>query len=63
MQEYRTNSRIAVSTQTLDALKVRKRGGETYDTLIRRMLISGVETPLIQLSEKEQSWVLHATTN
>ena len=63
MQEYRTNSRIAVSTQTLDALKVRKRGGETYDTLIRRMLISGVETPLVQLSEKEQSWVLHATTN
>ena len=63
MQDYRTDSRIAVSTQTLDALKTRKRGGETYDALIRRMLISNIETPLGQLSDKEQSWVLHATTN
>ena len=61
MQDYRTDSRIAVSTQTLDALKTRKRGGEPYDRLLRRMLISGLERPIDQLSDEERSWVLHTT--
>ena len=63
MQDYRTDSRIAVSTHTLETLKTRKRGGETYDMLIRRMLISGIERPIAQLSEEEQSWVLHEADN
>ena len=63
MEKYLIDTRVPVSKQTLNVLKTRKRGGETYDALIRRMLISGIETPLAQLSEKEQRWVLHATTN
>jgi hypothetical protein len=62
MKEYRKgpviDSRIAVSTQTLEELRIRKRGGETYDTLIRRLLISGRERPITQLSTEEQFWVL-----
>ena len=63
MEKYLIDTRVPVSKQTLNVLKPRKRGGETYDALIRRMLISNIETPLGQLSDKEQSWVLHATTN
>jgi len=62
MQDYRIDTRIAVSKNTLLALKTRLRGGEPYDRLLRRMIISGVETPLSQLSEEERSWVLHEAT-
>ena len=61
-QSYRTDTRIAVSKQTLQALKTRLRGGEPYDRLLRRMLISGIERPIDQLSEEERSCVLHTTT-
>ena len=61
MQDYRIDTRIAVSKPTLKALKSRLRGGETYDMLLRRMLISGIERPIGQLSEEERSWVLHET--
>ena len=60
-QRYRTDTRIAVSKQTLLALKTRLRGGEPYDRLLRRMLISGIERPIDQLSDEERSWVLHKT--
>ena len=58
-KRYRTDTRIAVSKQTLNALKTRLRGGETYDTLLRRMLVSGVERPVNQMTEDEQSFVFH----
>ena len=58
-KRYRTDTRIAVSKQTLQSLKTRLRGGETYDTLIRRMLVSGVERPVNQMTEDEQSFVFH----
>ena len=58
-KSYRTDTRIAVSKQTLYALKERLRSGETYDTLLRRMLISGIERPLNQMTNEEINWVLH----
>ncbi len=33
------NSRIPVSKKTLELVKAQKRGGETYDELLRRMSI------------------------
>ena len=56
---YRTDTRIAVSKETLHALKTRLRGGETYDTLLRRMLVSGIERPVSQMTDEEIDWVLH----
>ena len=56
---YRIDTRIAVSKPTLYALKSRLRGGETYDTLLRRMLVSGIERPVSQMTDDEQNWVFH----
>ena len=56
---YRTDTRIAVSKQTLYALKTRLRGGETYDTLLRRMLVSGIERPVNQMTDEERDFVHH----
>ena len=56
---YRIDTRIAVSKQTLMALKSRLRGGETYDNLLRRMLVSGIERPVNQMTAAEQNWVFH----
>jgi hypothetical protein len=56
---YRTDTRIAVSKPTLYALKSRLRGGETYDTLLRRMLVSGIERPISQMTDEEHNWVLY----
>ena len=58
-KSYRADTRIAVSKQTLRSLKTRLRGGETYDTLLRRMLVSGVERPVSQMTDEEQSFVFH----
>ena len=58
---YRTDTRIAVSKQTLNALKTRLRGGETYDTLLRRMLVSGIERPVSQMTDEEQDFVHHTS--
>ncbi len=35
--ERKTDTRIAVSTETRDLVKSKKRGGETYDKLLKRM--------------------------
>lgn len=59
MDDYRIDTRIAVSKHTLKALKEGLRGGKTYDTLLGRMIISGIERPINQLSDEEQNWVLH----
>jgi len=59
--EYRIDTRIAVSKQTLRALKSRLRGGETYDRLLRRMLISGYERPVDDMTDAEQNWVFHTS--
>ena len=59
--EYRINTRIAVSKHTLISLKSRLRGGETYDRLLRRMLVSGVERPVSQMTEEEQGFVYHTS--
>jgi len=56
-KNYRIATRIAVSKQTLNALKSRKRGQESYDELLRRMLVSGVERPLSQMTDEEQDFV------
>ena len=56
---YRTDTRIAVSKQTLYSLKTRLRGGETYDTLLRRMLVSGIERPVNQMTDEERDFVHH----
>jgi hypothetical protein len=60
-QSYRADTRIAVSKQTLLSLKTRLRGGETYDTLLRRMLVSGVERPVSQMTDEEQDFVFHTS--
>lgn len=33
-----TDARIAVSSETRDLVKAQKRGGETYDELLRKMV-------------------------
>ena len=57
----RTESRIAVSKATLVALKSHLRGGEPYDVLLRRMLISNIPKPLDQLTVEERIWVLNTS--
>jgi hypothetical protein len=34
----KTDARIAVSTETRDLIRSLKRGGETYDQLLRKMI-------------------------
>ena len=59
----RKETRIPCSKATLTALKTYKRGGEAYDTLLRRMLISGTPKPLQYLSDDERKWVLNNQSN
>lgn len=59
----RKETRIACSKATLNALKTYKRGGEAYDTLIRRLLITGVPKPLHHLTDAEREWVLNSQSN
>ena len=35
--ERNTDARIAISTETRDLVRAQKRGGETYDELLKRM--------------------------
>ena len=56
---FRAETRIAVSKDTLKALKSYKRFNEPYDVLIRRMLITGLPKGLSSLTEDEQTWVLN----
>lgn len=55
----RWESRVAVSKATLAALKTYLRGGEPYDTLIRRLLISGIPKSLDNMTDEERRWVLN----
>lgn len=55
----RKETRVPVSKATLEALRKRKRGGEAYDTLIRRMLISGPHKAIEDLQPIEREWVLN----
>ena len=55
----RAETRIPVSKATLRALKSYLRGGEPYDVLIRRLLISGIPRPMERLTEEERTWVLN----
>ena len=57
----RAETRIAVSKATLTALKSYLRGGEPYDVLIRRLLISGIPKPLERLTDDERTWVLNTS--
>ena len=57
----RAETRIPVSKATLKALKTYLRGGEPYDVLIRRLLISGIPKPLERLTDEERSWVLNTS--
>ena len=57
----RAETRIAVSKATLQALKRSLRGGEPYDVLIRRMLISGIPKPMDRLTDDEKTWVLNTS--
>jgi len=58
----RAETRIAVSKATLHALKSYLRGGEPYDVLIRRLLISGIPKPMERLTDEERTWVLNNNT-
>ena len=55
----RSETRIPVSKDTRDALEKQKRGGESYDTLVRRYLISTHPKPLDEMAEKPRRWVLN----
>jgi hypothetical protein len=57
----RSETRIPVSKATLVALKSFLRGGEAYDTLIRRMLLSGIPKSIDRMSDRERDWVLNET--
>jgi hypothetical protein len=60
MDSLRQETRIPCSKATLTALRNFKRGGETYDELIRRLLISGIPKPIQQLTTEEREWVLNS---
>ena len=53
------DTRIAVNKYTLRSLRLRLRGGETYNTLLRRMLVSYMELPLEELSPEQKDWVVN----
>jgi hypothetical protein len=55
----RAQTRIPVSKDTLLALKEQLRGGEPYDTLIRRMLITSTPKPMNVLTVVERQWVVN----
>jgi len=55
----RSETRIPVSKSTRLALEKQKRGGESYDTLVRRYLISTHPKPLEEMAEKPRRWVLN----
>jgi hypothetical protein len=55
----RAEARIPVSKATLTALKSFLRGGEAYDTLIRRMLITGIPKSVDRMSDAEKNWVMN----
>ena len=55
----RAEARVPVSKATLVALKSVLRGGEAYDTLIRRMLISGSPKTVDDMTDRERIWVLN----
>ena len=55
----RAQTRVAVSKATLLALKSVLRGGEAYDTLLRRMLVSGTPKTIDNMTGKEKDWVLN----
>ena len=57
----RAETRIPVSRATLRTLKTYLRGGEPYDVLIRRLLISGIPRPMERLTEEEKTWVLNTS--
>jgi len=59
--DFRINTRIAISKHTRSSLKQRLRGGETFDRLLRRMLVSNIEKPIGQLTDEEQNWVFHTS--
>jgi hypothetical protein len=63
MNSKRKETRIACSMETLQALRTYKRGGEAYDTLIRRLLISGHPKPIDDLTDQEREWVLNVSSN
>ena len=55
----RQEKRIAVSEETLRALTEEQLGGEPFDVLIRRMLVTAAPKKLDQMSERQQAWVLN----
>ena len=55
----RSETRIPVSKSTRLALEKQKRGGESYDTLVRRYLISTHPKPLDEMDETPRRWVLN----
>ena len=59
MYSTRAEARIPVSKATLVALKSFLRGGEAYDTLLRRYLISGMPKSVNMMTDEERIWVLN----
>ena len=53
----RQEKRIAVSEDTLRALTLEKSGGEPFDVLIRRLLVTSVPKRLDEMSERQRAWV------
>ena len=58
MESTRIESRLGIRKDTRIALKRLKAGGEPYDQLLRRFLLSGAPRSLDDLTEIERDWVL-----
>tara|TARA_Y100000310_G_scaffold296646_1_gene329073 strand:- start:341 stop:535 length:195 start_codon:yes stop_codon:yes gene_type:complete len=52
-------TRIAVGKNTRDVLKQQKVADEAFDTLFRRMLLSGTPRRLEEFTAREQEWILN----
>jgi hypothetical protein len=55
--DNRRATRIPTSIDTHNCLRSLKRGGETYDELIRRYIISGEAKLIENMTDAEQAWV------
>jgi len=58
--QWRWEQHIAVSKDTLASLTEQKRGGEAFDRLLRRFLVSTDPKTLTQMSDDERNWVTYS---
>jgi hypothetical protein len=57
--DNRTSARVPVSKRTLFDLKSSKKGSETYDELLRRLMVRNIDRHIIEMTEDEKDYVFY----